>query len=131
MLMIVVVGMSLQQVSKKAYNLKIKNGTFSFTAANSFMALLVFLITAKGEFNYSSDFLIYSFVFAISFCITSIASYCAVTVGPLSLTSLFISYSLIIPTFYGIIMLGEKTKATLFLGIALLLISFVQIIEIL
>ena len=125
MLMLVVVGVSLQQIGKKAYNLKVKNGTFSFTAASSFMALLVFLITAKGEFNYSSDFLIYSVIFAVSFCITSVASYCAVSTGPLALTSLFISYSLIIPTFYGIIVLGEETKATLFLGIILLLISLV------
>ncbi|MBR5271398.1 MAG: EamA family transporter [Clostridia bacterium] len=125
MLMLVVVGVSLQQIGKKAYNLKVKNGIYSFTAASSFMALLVFLITAKGEFNYSPDFLIYSVIFAISFCVASVASYSAVSTGPLSLTSLFISYSLIIPTFYGIIVLGEETKATLYLGIILLLISLI------
>ena len=43
-LILIIVGLSVQQVTKKAYNQKISGGAFSFSAASSLFALIFFLI---------------------------------------------------------------------------------------
>lgn len=127
MLSLVVLGVSIQAIAKKAYNEKVTGGAFSFTAATALFALIIFIITSKGQFNFPPELLPYSAWFAICYCGACVCSFLAIVTGSLSLTSLVTQYSLIIPTFYGFIMLGEETKLTLFIGIALLLVSLIFI----
>jgi drug/metabolite transporter (DMT)-like permease len=71
----------------------------------------------------ATELLPYSLLFALTYSIAQVFSLLAVKEGPLSLTSLFAQYSLLIPTFHGLIFLSEPYGATLFLGIGLLIIS--------
>ena len=57
LLLIVVVFVSVQQVMKKIYNLKVVGGAMSFSAASCVAAVLVFLITSGGKLNFSAEFL--------------------------------------------------------------------------
>lgn len=126
-LMLAVVGLSVQEVSKKEYQKRVKGGIFSFFAAYAIVASLVFVVTGKGQFQFSLQITGYSLAFAAAYCIASVSSFLALRYGPMSLTSLVLSYSLVIPTFYGIFALNEPTDAMLFVGIALLLVSLVLI----
>ena len=125
LLILVTLGVSVQQIGKKAYNKKTGGGAFTFSAATSLIALLFFIVTSKGEFNYPIELLWYSISFAICFCLASVCSFMAISTGSLSLTSLFTQYSLLIPTIYGLIFLNESASTFLLIGIVLLLISVI------
>ena len=125
LLILVTLGVSTQQICKKAYNKKTGGGAFTFSAATSLVALIFFIITSKGEFHYPVKLWWYSFSFAICFCLASVCSFLAISTGSLSLTSLFTQYSLLIPTVYGLLFLNESASAFLLIGIVLLLISVI------
>lgn len=125
LLILVTLGVSIQQISKKAYNQKTNSGVFTFSTATSFISLLFFLATLNGKFQYPIELLWYSVSFAIAFCLSSVCSFLAISTGSLSLTSLFTQYSLLIPTLYGLLYLNESAGALLIIGILLLLVSLI------
>lgn len=127
LLLTIVVFVSVQQVTKKAYNSKVTGGTLSFSAASCIAALVVFLITSGGKLNFNTEFLIYSVLFAVSYSVAVVLGVLAISTGPLSLTSLLTSFSLLIPTFYGILVLDEPVSPNLFLGLILLAAALVLI----
>lgn len=122
-LLAIVVLCSLQGVLKKPYTDKTGGrGVYFFSAATAFFALMFFVVTSKS-FDFEIKMLPYSAAFAVFYCLSTVFTVLAVPIGPLSLTSLMISYSLLLPTFYGIIFLGDKLSLGLIVGIVLLLIS--------
>lgn len=123
----IIVGLTAQNVVKKAYNEKVSGGVYSFSAGTVLFALLIFLIPAIDKFEFNSSTLLFSTGFAAAYTIGTIFALFAIAEGPLSITSLAISYSLIIPTFYGLFALGEEGGLTLYIGIILLLISLMLI----
>lgn len=126
-LITIIIGVTLQNVLKKAYNEKVSGGVYSFSVGSILFALIVFLIPAIGSFQFNGSTVIYSLLFALFYSMGTVFTLLAIGCGPLSLTSLAISYSLIIPTFYGLIFLGEEQKSTLYIGIVLLLLSLLLI----
>lgn len=127
MLLLIVMGVTSQQVVLKAFNNRFKGGVYTFSAATALFAGIVFILTAGGKLHFSSDFLIYSLGFSLAYCVGTVGTRLAINTGSLSLTSLIISYSLIIPTFYGMIALKENITAELIIGIILLMVSLVLI----
>ena len=125
-LLIIIIGISAQHITTKAYNAKAK-GVYSFSAAKSLAALIIFLITAGGNLVFSQETIIYSLAFAITYSMATIFTVLAIKTGPLSLTSLLQQYSLIIPTFFGLLILNEAAGVALIIGIALLLVSLLLI----
>ena len=123
-LTLVVVLCTLQSITKKQYNVK-HNGTnaFLFSAITSFFAVIVFIIIGWGNLHFDPAVLPYSIGFALSHGSASLGLFLAIKYGSLSITMLVSSYSLIIPTVYGIIALGEKLKVVGYAGIVLLFIS--------
>ena len=126
-LLIIVLCISAQHISKKAYNTKVMGGVYSFSAASVLAALIVFIVVSGGTFEMSSKVPLYSIAFALSYSVASIFSLFAVKTGPLSLTSLVGQYSLIVPTFYGLLVLNEQAGLSLIIGIILLLASLLLI----
>lgn len=127
LLITAIVGISIQQISQKAYNKKVGGGAFIFSAASALVAMLVFLIASKGELSFQMEVVGYSVLFAVGYCMALAFSFLAIENGSLSLTSLVLQFSLIIPTFYGIFFLQEETDFFLFAGIALLVASIVLV----
>lgn len=125
-LILIIAGVTLQQIMKKAYNNRVQGGVFSFAAGSSLVALLVFAITSKGNLTFTWEYVGYSIAFATAFSTSTIFSFLAIVEGPLALTSLMIQYSLLIPTAYGLIR-GEKIGVFLIVGIVLLMLSLLLI----
>lgn len=119
-----VIGCTIQQIAKKAYNKKIAGGTFTFTSLSILFALTVFIAIAvfNGTFSFNSEILPYAIGFAVAYGSASIGSFLAIGTGPLSITSLIVQYSLIIPTIYGLIT-GDKPSPYLYIGLGLLFVS--------
>lgn len=122
LILLCTVTVTVQQVFKKQYSLRCAGGNYFFSALVSFFALLFFLLI-PGKISLGADILPYSAGFAAMFALATVFSVMALTIGSLAITSLVLSYSLIIPTLYGILFLNEKITLLKCGGILLLLIS--------
>lgn len=127
LLIIIIFASSMQNVSQKEYNIKTNGGAFAFSAGSTLFAALFFVISSGGKLNFTSDTLIYSAFFGITYAFAVIGAFLAIKTGPLSFTSLICSFSMIIPTFYGLFFLDEKVSVSFIIGISLLLVSLALI----
>jgi len=114
----------LQTFTKKQYNVMTETpNVFFFSAITGFSALCFFWIGNGCKITISSDYMPYSIAFGIAYVVCDVASFFAIMWGYLSITGLVSSYSLLIPTFYGLILLNEKLSFFGIIGIVALLIS--------
>lgn len=113
----------VQQVARKEFNKRNSGGVYSFSAAAACFVLAFFLVTSKGSLHFTGQTIWYALAFALAYAITTITTMLAIQCGPLSLISLIISYSTVIPTVYGFVFLNEPVSFKLILGIVFLLVS--------
>ena len=122
-LIAIILGVSGQNIVKKPYTQKMGgSGVYFFNAILSAAALLFFAVTAT-KLDFDISFIPYSIGFAASYAIATVFLVLAIAYGSLSLTSLFFSYSLMIPTLYGLVFLKDDISVGFMLGLALLVVS--------
>ncbi len=122
-LIIAILAVTFQSPFAKIYNIKTGNRcAYLYTALMSFFAMLFFLFTSK-DLNFNKEIFIYSFVFALSYGSATAANLLALRLGSMALTTLIVSFSLMIPTGYGLIFLNEESSLWLYLGLLFLVIS--------
>ena len=127
---IIIICMSMQSVLKKGYSQKVGGGgVFTFSTVGSLCACLFFAVKAllRHTLVFDWEILPFALMFAAAYISASVFNMLAIQTGSLSLTSLFLSYSLIIPTVYGLIFDGDKAGLTLFLGLGFLALSIALI----
>ncbi len=139
-IILIIIGLTAQNVAKKAFNVKFADkaadtectanargggsgSVFTFGLISVLCTLLFFVFSSGFKLDFRLEVLPYSVGFALSYCTALIFSFYAIKYGSLSLSSLIGNYSLIIPTFFGILFLDEETSLFFFLGIAALMIS--------
>ena len=114
----------LQQVTSKDFNKKTGNrGVYAWSMALSLAAAAFFILTSGGKFDFSLKLGLYSLGFASAYSLAVTCHVLALQYGSISLTTLIISYSLIIPTMYGMTFLDETPGGFLVIGLALLAVS--------
>ena len=107
----------------KKYNSKHGEGGMVFIAMVSFFSMLFFVITDRGGFDFSSELLPYGIISGVIFAATSYLTCVALGCGSFVLTNLFLSYSLLIPTFYGLFILDESATVLIYVGLAMMAVS--------
>ena len=117
---------TLQNILKKLYNKRCAGGVYCFCGLVSFFAMLFFLAVNR-DWSYPVELLLPSFAFAVSYAVATVFAVLAIRYGSLAISSLVISCSLLIPSFYGIVCLGEPISATLFLGTAFLIVALILV----
>lgn len=122
LLVVTAVFMTLQNILKQKFNARFSSGVYFFSTVTALFAMVVFLVR-NDNWNFSAELLIPSSLFAICYATTTVGTVLAIKHGELTLTSLVVSYSLLIPTFYGILVLDEAISFTLIIGIILLIVS--------
>ncbi|MBE7052687.1 MAG: hypothetical protein E7391_00230 [Ruminococcaceae bacterium] len=123
-IIVITLGLATQNIVKKRYNNKVgKKGTYSFSAFSVLVSLLIFILRCRFKFEYDIAVTPYVIVFTVSYCLALLFNYFALQCGSLSLTSLFLSYSLLIPTFYGVIFDGDDIKMSFYIGLCFLVVS--------
>ena len=123
LMIIIYISMMFQALFAKLYNKKTQNScAYLYGGMVSFFAMLFFIFTSKN-LSFSKDFLIYSAGFALAYGSATWAALMAYRYGSLALTALVSSFSLMVPTLYGLLFLGEPTSIWLFLGLLFLVIS--------
>lgn len=119
----IILGISGQNIVKKPYTKKTNGeGVYFFNALVSAAALLFFAVTSSN-LCFDLSFVPYALGFAATYSVASIFSILAIANGSLSLTSLFNSFSLMIPTFYGLIFLKDAIGVGFIPGMLLLAVS--------
>ena len=121
-LVLTVLLLSGQNVVKKEYQQRSNSGICFFSAMVSFFAMLVFAIINR---NWSFDvrLLLPAFGFGVSYALGTVGFMAAVRYGSLATSSLVVSYSLLIPTAYGLLFLREPIGGTLIVGLVLIALS--------
>ncbi len=126
-LLSIVLGVSGQEITKKAYNNR-KGGVYLFSSLSTFFALVFFVATA-GNLQWNVRLVPYALAFAVAYGMATVFSVIAISCGSLSLTTLITSYSLMLPTLYGLVFLQEPVGKGFVPGMALLFISLLLINE--
>ena len=119
----IVILILAQTMMKKTYSGKVDGGAYSFTALCSFFAMIIFIITAGGKLNFSSGFWPYAIAFAACYSLASIYTLLALFTGPVSVASLLLSYSTMIPAIFSIIVYKEPVDVMLVTGTVLMILS--------
>lgn len=98
-LIIIIVGISGQSITQKMYTEKAgTSGTYLFSSLTALFSMMFFIVISRN-IGWNPGIIPYSIAFALSFAASSLFGLLAVANGPLSLSSLMISYSLMIPPF--------------------------------
>lgn len=124
MLIIVIIANALQNIFQKQYNIKSKApDTLLFTSISSLSACMCFLFFSKFNIDFNPEVLPYAVAFAVSYGAAVFGLINAIKYGSLAITMLVFSYSLLVPTLYGIVFLHDRLSVFAYVGIFLLLIS--------
>jgi len=117
----------VQSISQKQYNLKHESpNVILFSAITSLIALCFFVLTSGFDLNFDVRLIPYSLAFAVAYSAAWVGTVLAVRYGLMAISSLIVSFSLIFPTGYGILM-GEPVTAKTIVGFALLVVAMVLV----
>ena len=123
-----VLCIGLQSVMRKSYgNRVLGKGICLFNSVACLVAAVFFWISGGLKFEVEPAVFFYAVVFAITYGTSGYFGFKALMTGPLSLTSLANSYSLMIPTLYGLIFQNEPISLWLIFGLGFLIVSLLFI----
>ena len=123
LLIAIILGVALQNVTKKIYNkISPAPGAYLFSTVSA-LAAVIFFAATSSELTFSAKVIPYSIAFAAAYTTALVGSVVAISSGPLSITSLITSFSLILPTLYGLIFLRDPISTFFYPAFALLILS--------
>lgn len=126
LILLAVVSGASQSIFAKGYSEKTKKeNTYLYSAVVAFVAMLFFVITSGGKLNFAKEVIIYSVGFAVAYSAAIIGQVQAVKCGMLSISSMISQCALIIPTLYGLAVLGEDVSVCGYIGIAMIFVAMV------
>lgn len=121
--------LGVQTICFKEFNrIYMKNQASYFAFNFCFMAItiLVFIISGVKVGEYQWYTILLGIIFGILFIVTILSFMKAMEAGPLSYTTLFNSFGLVIPVVFGVVVWNEKVSFLQLMGFALLMLTFYQ-----
>ncbi len=95
-----------------------------FNINKAVIGTILFLVLGlMSGFSWHFETMLFGIGYGISLCISMHTGFKALFIGPMALTSVIASFSLIIPFLFGIVFWNESLTLLKFIGIILLLIS--------
>ncbi|MDY6313603.1 MAG: EamA family transporter [Clostridia bacterium] len=116
----------IQSASVKWFN-KTSDNAAAFNTIKTFSALILFGVISIWKFSFNTDAVIYGGLYGICLCMSMYCGYKALSLGPLSLTSLIVSFSVIFPLIYGIVFCRERINAVKCAGFVFLALAIVSV----
>lgn len=130
-LTVTVLCYAAQSIFQKLYNEsqphKGSGSLYLFNICMTSAALLFFFVVSGGKLTFHIPTILFGVAFGICYGTAFLFNLLAIRNGPMSLTVLIVSYSLIIPALYGVVFLHEAVKLSIVVGIGLLLISLLLV----
>lgn len=96
-----------------------------FNAIRSCTAFLLFALAAVFDFTFHIPTVIFGLMYGASLCLSMCAGYKALCHGPMALTSMLVSFSVIIPLIWGITVRNEILKPIQYPALVLLLAAII------
>lgn len=115
-----------QSAATKQYN-KQYNNSIAFNALKASSAFLLLCIISLPGFTYHVPTLIYGACYGLSLSLSMYVGYRALCLGPMALTSMLASFSVIIPMIWGITVRREDPSSLQYIALALLLSSILLV----
>ncbi len=122
--LLIILFSCVQSACTKFYN-RYSSDVLVFNKLKSFSALVVFALILIGGCTFNLTTVVYGIFYGIFSSISMHAGCAALCMGPMSLTSLIVSFSLIVPSTYGIIFRNERVTLVKALGLVLLFAALV------
>lgn len=94
---------------------------FNFLKSAGF--LLILLVIFAFDCTANVETLAYGAIYGCFLALSSFCGYYALREGPMSLTSMLVTFSLILPCAYGVIVLHERPSIPQYVGLALFFVS--------
>lgn len=123
-IIVAIILLDLQSVLRKFYN---GESPLFLSFCVTFVALIFFLVLSKFKLSFDKELWKYCIAFGVSFGCSVVFSTLSLQLGDMSLTGLVTSFSLIIPTLYGIVFLKNNVSLFFYIGITLLAIAIILI----
>lgn len=114
-----------QSAATKYYHKKGESAR-AFNAYKSAFAFFPFLLFSLFGFRLHAASIAYGFVYGILLSVSSFSGYAALKNGPMALTSMLVSFSVIMPLLYGICS-GERLTLFKTLGFCLLVFAVIAV----
>lgn len=128
LIFLIAVSLSVQAAVRKSYGQSVQDkGTYLFNGISCLVAAIFFFVSGGFKFEFNMGVTVMSLIFGVFFGISTYTSFTALQVGPMSLTSLVLSYSLLLATVYGICFKNEKVSIAMIIGLVFLVVSMVCI----
>ena len=113
-----------QSASGKLFNRYSDNST-AFNAVKATSALILFFIIAVFDFSFHLPTLLFGLGYGLCLCASMYAGYRALCLGPMALTSMLVSFSLILPLLWGLTVGEETLSPVRSVALVLLLLAIV------
>ena len=115
----IVLSSVTQSASTKAFN-RTGGSSVLFNALKTLSAFLLFLLISIPSFTLHVPTVLYGLAYGCSLCLSMYAGYRALCLGPMALTSMLVSFSLLVPFGWGILVRGEPVTPLKVAGLVLL-----------
>ena len=113
-----------QSATTKFFN-KNSSNSAAFNAMRSCTALVLFALIAAFGFTFHLPTVMFGFSYGVCLCISMYAGYQALCRGPMALTSMLASFSVVIPLIWGITVGNETLKSLQYPALILLFLAII------
>ncbi len=120
--LLIVLASVTQSATTKLFNQNCAHSAV-FNAMKSCTALILFALIAAFGFTFHLPTLLFGFLYGTCLCISMYAGYQALCRGPMALTSMLVSFSVMIPLIWGITVGNETLKKIQYPAFVLLLLA--------
>ena len=121
---LIILASVTQSASTKLFNRECPCSAV-FNALKSCTALVLFALMAAVGFRFHLPTMLFGFSYGACLCISMYAGYGALCRGPMALTSMLVSFSVMIPLLWGITVGNEELKIMQYPALGLLFLSII------
>ena len=122
---LIVLSSVTQSASTKAFNRKCSHSDV-FNALKASSAMIMFAIMAIPGFTFHLPTVLFGLAYGTALCLSMYSGYKALCLGPMALTSMLVSFSVVIPLFWGLTFGNEKLSLLQCIAFALLLVALIS-----
>ena len=122
----IVLSSVTQSLSAKLYHRRSCDAA-AFNLIKAVTALLLFVLMAISGFQFHMPTLLWGLFYGACQCTSMYAGYKALCLGPMALTSMLVSFSVVIPLLWGLTVGEESLRPSGLFGLILLLLSMILV----
>ena len=105
--LLVIISTVAQSASTKKFTRTHGNGLVFNAIKSAVAAVLLLIIALAWGFSFHLPTVLYGAAFGLFLCISMYCGYKALALGPMSLTSMLVSFSVVLPLLYGVFFCNE------------------------